>query len=115
MNKRGFRSNWVLVEETAGPSTSLRSGRDDKFVFATHLSDEGRVNCRSLGFAPNEQKDSSISIRYWEGETADSSASLGMTKGRDGALLEFGGPTNYPNGCRSFLPLLAAGKSRCSG
>ena len=65
--------------------------------------------------APNEQNDFSISIRYWEGETADSSASLGMTKGRDGALLEFGGPTNYPNGCRSFLPLLAAGKSRCSG
>ena len=32
--------------------------------------------------APNEQNDFSISIRYWEGETADSSASLGMTKGR---------------------------------
>jgi len=26
-------------------------------------------------FAPNEQNDFSISIRYWEGETADSSAS----------------------------------------
>jgi len=41
----------MLVERTAGPSTSLRSGRDDKFVFATHLSGEGRVNCRSLGYA----------------------------------------------------------------
>jgi len=37
-------------------------------------------NCRSLGFAPNEQNDFSISIRYWEGETADSSASLLMNK-----------------------------------
>ena len=45
-----------------------------------------RLNCRFLGFARND-------------------------KGEDGALLKFGGPTNYPNGCRSFLPQLAAGKS----
>jgi hypothetical protein len=39
------------------------------------ISRNGPRNCRSLGFAPNEQNDFSISIRYWEGETADSSAS----------------------------------------
>ena len=40
MNKMVFRSNWVLIERTAGPSTALRSGRDDKFI-ATE-----RLNCR---------------------------------------------------------------------
>jgi hypothetical protein len=82
--------------------------------------------------APNEQNDFSVNIRYWEGETADSSASpdflLNLValanfmrlsllkgaharcpvlrgrksgfarndKGEGGALLEFGGPSNYP-------------------
>jgi len=78
MNNGGFRSSWVLVERTAGPSTPLRYGRDDKFIAPE------RLNCRFLGFARND-------------------------KGEDGALLKFGGPTNYPNGCRSFLPQLAAG------
>ena len=32
--------------------------------------------------APNEQNDFSISMRYREGETADSSACSGMTKGK---------------------------------
>jgi hypothetical protein len=51
MNKRGFRSSWVLVERTAGPSTSLRSGRDDKFIAPEIL------NCRSLGYARDDKGD----------------------------------------------------------
>jgi len=32
-----------------------------------NISRRGPRNCRSLGYAPNEQNDFSISIRYWEG------------------------------------------------
>jgi hypothetical protein len=46
--------------------------------------------------APNEQNDFSISIRYWEGETADSSASLGMTKGRTALSLNLVVPPTIP-------------------
>jgi hypothetical protein len=62
MNKWGFWSSCLLAGRTAGPSTSLRSGRDDKFVFTTHLSGEGRVNCRSLGFARDDKGDGSAPI-----------------------------------------------------
>ena len=41
----------VALSSDAWQEIRLRSGRDDKFVFTTHLSGEGRVNCRSLGFA----------------------------------------------------------------
>ena len=56
MNKRGFRSNWVLVEQTAGPSAALRSGRDDKFIAPE------RLNCRSLGFARDDKGEGGTSI-----------------------------------------------------
>jgi hypothetical protein len=61
-----------------------------------NISTNGPGNCRSLGFAPNEQNDFSISIRYWEGETADSSASLGMTKGRTALSLNLVVPPTIP-------------------
>jgi hypothetical protein len=42
---------------TAGPSTSLRYGRDDNsFVTLTFVTHQ--ENCKSLGFAPDEQTDS---------------------------------------------------------
>jgi hypothetical protein len=49
MNKRDFRSDWMLVQGTAGPPTALRSGRDDKFVGSE------RLNCRSLGYARDDK------------------------------------------------------------
>ena len=55
-NKRGFRSSWVLVGQTAGPSTALRSGRDDKFIAPE------RLNCRSLGFARDDKGEGDASI-----------------------------------------------------
>ena len=67
MNKRDFRSNWMLVKGTAGPSTSLRSGRDDKFIFDTYIlhNEPSRVH-----FSLNLPQASQL---------------LGMTKGK-GAL-----------------------------
>jgi hypothetical protein len=38
MNKRNFGSNSMLVQQTAGPSTALRSGRDDNSFFDTYIS-----------------------------------------------------------------------------
>jgi hypothetical protein len=37
MNKQGFRLRRMLVERTAGPSASLRSGRDDNSFFDTYI------------------------------------------------------------------------------
>jgi len=68
MNKRGFRSSWVLVGQTAGRSTALRSGRDDKFIAPE------RLNCRSLGFARDDKGDGGASI--WSGGSNDNLTDL---------------------------------------
>jgi hypothetical protein len=46
------------VEWTSGPSTSLRSGRDDKFIAPESL------NCRSLGYARDDKGEGSASIWF---------------------------------------------------
>jgi len=45
----------AALSSAAWQEIRVRSGRDDKFVFTTHLSGEGRVNCRSLGFARDDK------------------------------------------------------------
>ena len=62
----GIPGESIVGEKTADPSTTLRSGRDDK--------GEGSA---------------SIECRLADGKIADPSASLGMTKGR--AALPLGG------------------------
>ena len=56
LSSRIFRSSWMRVEGTAGPSTALRSGRDDKFTAPE------RLNCRSLGFARDDKGEGGASI-----------------------------------------------------
>jgi hypothetical protein len=52
----------AALSSAAWQEIRVRSGRDDKFVFATHLSGEGRVNCRSLGFARDDKGKGGASI-----------------------------------------------------
>jgi len=130
---------YAVLSGGAWQEIRVRSGRDDNsFVTLTspiiNLRDvhSSRKSTPASQGAPNEQNDFSVSIRYWEGETADSSASpdflLNLValanfmrlsllkgaharcpvlrgrksgfarndKGEGGALLEFGGPSNYP-------------------
>ncbi len=49
LSPRIFWPSWMRVEGTAGPSTALRSGWDDKFTVPE------RLNCRSLGFARDDK------------------------------------------------------------
>ncbi len=89
-------------EETAGPSTALRSGRDDTFVesagvdptsLSQNISMGKPLNCRSLHCASLRSGDkgeggASIRGRIVDGKTADPSASLGMTRGKAVLLFE---------------------------
>jgi hypothetical protein len=79
MNKRGFRSRWMRVEGTAGPSTSLpriSSGRDDKFVGSE------RLNCRSLGYPgfPVEVGGVAIFMRFSLQKTAHAALSSAASR-----------------------------------
>jgi hypothetical protein len=70
---------WLVVERTAGPSTSLRSGRDDNFVAGRWL--------KKSQASPNEQKikpieSISISGVHFTLNLPQASQLLGMTKGR---------------------------------
>jgi hypothetical protein len=51
MNKQGFRLRRMLVERTAGPSASLRSGRDDNSFFDTYIR---IINLRDRRFHEGE-------------------------------------------------------------
>ena len=48
MSKRDFRSNWMLVQGTAGPSATLRSGRDDNSFFDTYIPHNQPSRCSIL-------------------------------------------------------------------
>jgi hypothetical protein len=51
--------NWLVAERTAGPSTTLRSGRDDNFVEGGGWGEAlvaYEENRRSLGFAPTARR-----------------------------------------------------------
>ena len=55
------------AERTAGPSTALRTGRDDNFVLDRKITEGASVSQEGFEKAA--------------GRTADPSASLGMTRG----------------------------------
>jgi hypothetical protein len=118
MNKWGFWSSCLLAGRTAGPSSPLRSGRDDNsfavlafpivnlaWVISTSTC---RRQVRLLGMTIHLLPSHSPHIK----KTADSSASLGMTKGR--VALSVGVMVPIARGCCSLLSQLAAGKSGCS-
>ncbi len=78
----------------AGNRRSLGFARDDKLeggvLSGDWLVDAG--NCRSLGFARDDKLEGGAlkGDWLWMQETADPSASLGMTKGRAAFSVEIG-------------------------
>jgi hypothetical protein len=67
--KQGLKSLRETEEETADLSTTLRSGRDDKFVVVTRfrVSRKGPRNCRSLGFARDDKGKGDLPLKggFW--------------------------------------------------